>query len=193
MSTSEAFKHYSPATRFLFRIIGPVMASVMGSRLRYRLNNPVRILEGAGLLPGQDVLEVGCGTGHFTIPAAGKIGDKGSLHAIDIYPSSIECVSKKLADRQITTVRLTNADAMDSGLPDASYDLILLFGVVPAPMISLKKLLPEMHRLLRPGGTLAIWPFLWLSHKSFTDDGLFSFSGRKNGVHNFRKIDAVAG
>jgi hypothetical protein len=39
-----------------------LMARVMDSPLRYRLSHPVRILEGAGIWPGQEVLEIGCGT-----------------------------------------------------------------------------------------------------------------------------------
>ena len=51
----------------------------MGSRLRKWLMNPVKTLKGADLRPGQTVLEVGCGTGFFTMPAAKMIGDDGLI------------------------------------------------------------------------------------------------------------------
>ncbi len=48
----------------------------MGSRLRRWLMNPVKTLQSAEIQPGQAVLEVGCGTGFFTIPAAQMIALK---------------------------------------------------------------------------------------------------------------------
>jgi demethylmenaquinone methyltransferase/2-methoxy-6-polyprenyl-1,4-benzoquinol methylase len=41
--------------------------SLMGSRLRTCLRNPVNTLKIADIQPGQTILEVGCGTGFFTI------------------------------------------------------------------------------------------------------------------------------
>ena len=52
---------------------------LMGSRVRGWLMNPMRTLTGAGIQLGQTVLEAGCGTGFFTIPAAKLIGDQGCL------------------------------------------------------------------------------------------------------------------
>jgi SAM-dependent methyltransferase len=69
---------------------------MMGSRLRGWLMNPVKTLQGAGIEPGQTVLEVGCGTGFFTIPAAKLIGDEGSLVAMDPSSGFIEHVTKKV-------------------------------------------------------------------------------------------------
>ena len=57
--------------------------AIMGSRLRRWLMNPMKTLRGADIQPGQTVLEVGCGTGFFTIPAAKLIGDEGCLVAMD--------------------------------------------------------------------------------------------------------------
>ncbi|MFC2013768.1 class I SAM-dependent methyltransferase [Chloroflexota bacterium] len=67
----------------------------MGSRLRHWLINPVKTLRGADIQPWQTVLEVGCGTGFFTIPTAQLIGDQGCLVAMDISSGYIERVSKK--------------------------------------------------------------------------------------------------
>jgi predicted methyltransferase len=56
----------------------------MESRSRHWLYPPLRTLRDAGVQPGQTVLEVGCGTGYFTLPAATVIGDQGRLIAIDV-------------------------------------------------------------------------------------------------------------
>ena len=68
---------------------------MMESRLRQWLMNPVKTLRGAGIEPGKTVLEVGCGTGFFTIPAAKLIGDQGCLVAMDALSDYTKRVSKK--------------------------------------------------------------------------------------------------
>jgi hypothetical protein len=52
----------------------------------------------------------------------------------------------------------------------------------------LNRLLPEMHRILKPEGTLAVWPPVpgWLPG-SILKSGLFSFTSKRNGVHNFKR------
>jgi len=192
MMSEKPFENYSRTTRILFRLMHPFMALVMESPLRRKLNDPIKTLKGAGIQSGQKVLEVGCGTGYFTIPAAMLIEEDGLLHAIDIYPPSIECVSKKVRDANITNVEVTNADALDTRLPGTSFDLILLFGVIPAPVLPLDKLLLEMHRLLRLGGSLAVWTFFpWWSIAYITKSGLFKYTGKEKGVYNFQKVSML--
>ena len=189
MINEKPFEHYPPITRALFRLMYPVMSFVMNSSLRRKLNDPVRTLQGAKIQPGQKVLEVGCGSGYFTTSAAKLVGDEGIIHAIDIYPPSIECVSRKVRDAHLTNVRVSNADAMDTKLPGSSFDLILLFGVIPAPVLPLDRLLPEMHRLLKSTGTLAVWTAIpWWPTTSITGSGLFKYTDKEKGVQNYQKV-----
>jgi protein-L-isoaspartate O-methyltransferase len=174
----------SPIVGFAFKH----MLHLLDSPVRRRFNDPVKTLEAAGVRPGLEVLEVGCGTGYFTIPAAEMVGDEGRVHAFDIHPLAVEKTAQKIRDASLRNVRLTKTDALDTGLPDESYDLILLFGVVPAPVLPLNKLLPEMHRLLRPGSSMAVWTGLPLwSPRQVTKCGLFTHVGKRRGVHNFRR------
>jgi ubiquinone/menaquinone biosynthesis C-methylase UbiE len=50
-------------------------------------------------------------------------------------------------------------DALYTGLDAESIDKVLLFGVIPFPSQPLNRLLPEMHRVLKPEGSLAVWLF----------------------------------
>jgi demethylmenaquinone methyltransferase/2-methoxy-6-polyprenyl-1,4-benzoquinol methylase len=179
---------HSVAARFLFKVMGPVMAKVMESPWRYRLNDPVRALKAAGVQPEQQIQEVGCGTGFFTLPAAGLVGSKGCVHAIDVYSPAVERVQEKARNAGVTNIRFTRADACETGLPGDSFDLILLFGILPSPTLPLNRLLPEMHRLLKLDGALAVWTAVpgWLP-RSLTTGGFFSYVGRKDGVHRFGK------
>jgi ubiquinone/menaquinone biosynthesis C-methylase UbiE len=174
----------SRTAHFLFQL----MARVMDSPLRYRFFNPVTDLKGAGIRPGQEILEIGCGTGFFTIPAAELVGDEGRVYALDPHPLAIEQVTRKIQDAGLTNVNLIRGDATEAGLVSGSIDLVLLFGVIPSPVIPLDRLLPEIHRLLRSGGALAVWTaFPWWSPAPLTRSGLFFRIAEVSGVHNFRR------
>ncbi|HTP01492.1 MAG TPA: class I SAM-dependent methyltransferase [Anaerolineales bacterium] len=162
------------------------MAAVMESRFRYRFFGPMQTLGGAGLHPGQSVLEVGCGTGFFTIPAARLLGEQGSLVAMDTLPMSVEAVTRKVQAAHLKNVRVIQGDALDTRLAPEILDAVLIFGVIPAPMLPMDRLLLEMHRILKPGGMLAVWPPSWV-HQSIVKSGLFSFSGKRNGVLNYQR------
>ena len=161
----------------------------MGSRLRRWLMNPVTTLRGADIQPGQTVLEVGCGTGFFTLPAAKLIGDEGCLVAMDALSDFIEQVSKKVKSADLKNVRVVKRDALNTGLSAATIDTALLFGVLPWPALPLNLLLPEMHRVLKPEGRLAVWLFPasgWVP-KSILRSGLFTNVSKQNGVYNYRR------
>ncbi len=62
------------------KILNPLFnaaGTAMESRFRLWLQDPVKILQGTEIRPGDTVLEVGCGTGFFTVPAARLIGEQG--------------------------------------------------------------------------------------------------------------------
>ncbi len=162
---------------------------IMESRLRQWLMNPVKTLRGADIQPGQTVLEVGCGTGFFTIPAAQLIGNQGCLVAMDVLSKYTERVLKKVQAVDLKNVRVIKCDALDTGLDAASIDTVLLFGVIPFPYLPLNRLLPEMHRVIKPEGSLAVWLFPvsgWVP-KSILQSGLFTYVSKRNGVYNYRR------
>ena len=177
----------SKILNLLFKPAGVMMGS---GALRW-LMNPLQTLQGAGIEHGQTVLEVGCGTGFFTIPAAKLIGDEGCLVAMDLSSGYIEQVSKKVRNADLKNVRVVKRDALDTGLDTASIDKALLFGVIPFPLLPLNRLLPEMHRVLKPGGSLAVWLFPPMVHfwvpKSILQSGLFIYISKQNRVFNYRK------
>ena len=161
---------------------------MMGSRIRGWLMDPERTLQGSYIEAGQSVLEVGCGTGFFTLPAARMLGDQGRLTAMDVLADYIEVVSKKLQSADLEHVRVIKRDALSTGLDGQSMDTILLFGVIPFPSLPLNRLLPEMNRLLKPEGTLAVWlfPIAGFVPSLIVRSGIFTFVSKRNGVHNYR-------
>jgi SAM-dependent methyltransferase len=175
----------SPVGNLLIRMPG----AAMESRFRYRFFGPKHILEGVDDLIGRSVLELGCGTGYFTIPAARLAGDDGCLVSMDILQESVALVAAKVQAAHLKNVRVLQGDALSTSLEVASFDNVLLFGVVPSPMLPLNRLLPELHRILKTNGNLAVWPPIppgWFPG-SVTASGQFTYSSNRNGVHNFKK------
>ncbi len=108
---------------------------------------------------------------------------------MDALADYLEQVSAKVRDAGLTNVRVLKRDALETGLDSASIDTVLLFGVVPFPSLPLNRLLPEMHRVLKPDGNLAVWQFPvsgWVP-KSIDRSGLFTYISKRNGVYNYKR------
>ena len=164
---------------------------LMGSKARRWLMNPIKILQGAGIQPGQTVLEVGCGPGFFTIPAAELIGDEGCLIAMDALADYVKQVAKRADSAGLKNVQVVKRDALKTGLGPGTIDMALLFGVLPWPALPLSRLLPEMHRVLKPEGSLSVWLFPPIVHswipKSILRSGFFTYIKKRNGVYNYKR------
>ena len=164
-----------------------LLAAAMESRFRYRFFPPLKILSSVEILSGQYVLEIGCGTGYFTIPAAELIGEKGNLTAIDILQESVDFVESRIQAAGLKNVSVSKKSALDTGFDDQIFDTVLLFGVIPAPMLPLNQLLIEIHRILKASGTLAVWPPIpGFLPGSVLKSGLFNLRNKNTGVYNFQ-------
>ena len=151
--------------------------------------NPYKLLNSAGLKPGQKVLEVGCGPGFFTIPAAKIVGEKGRVYALDVNPVAVETVRRKIEEKGLKNVEVMLADASETGLPDESIDVAFLFGVIHA-LDDVDAVMREMHRVLKAKGVLSIQKSWWSEKKlldAVTKNGLFSFREKTSRVFKFEK------
>lgn len=173
-------------TRF-GKIFIKLIAKGMESKFRYRFYPPYKILDGISDLSGLTVLEIGCGTGFFTIPIAKLVGDNGSLTSIDILQESVDFVSEKVEAAKLNNVNVIKRNVLKTDFNSGTFDTIILFGVVPAPMVPLDQILSEINRVLKPKGTLAIWPPIPGLRKSIQKHGSFSLINKKNSVLNFLK------
>jgi len=175
-------------SRFLNILFKPA-GRLMEHQLRRWLMPPKKTLSGAGVNSGQTVLEVGCGTGFFTLAAAELIGEGGKLIAMEPLSDYAQRVRKKVDDAGLNNVEVLQRDALDTKLDSASVDMVLLFGVLPYPTLPLDKLLSEMHRIMTADGILAVWmfPLSFGVPDAISRSGLFARQGMKNGVYTFRR------
>jgi ubiquinone/menaquinone biosynthesis C-methylase UbiE len=125
------------------------------------VDNPVRrrymarVLDRAGIQPGERVLELGPGPGAFTVEAARRTIPGGTLVAVDIQPEMIAAVERKVREAGLSNVETHVASAYDLPLEDASVDRAFLVTVL-AEIPDRKKALAELYRTLKPGGVLSI-------------------------------------
>ena len=171
-------------SNFAFRILSLMHDNPLVPIFR----NPYRLLEAAGLKSGQKVLEVGCGPGFFTIPAAKIVGEEGSIYAVDTHPLAIKKVQEKVEREGIKNVNPILANASDTELPDQSIDLAFIFGLRYIAG-GLENLISEMYRILKPEGVLSFEKTRGSEKKLIKDverEG-FIHSGRKARIFLFVK------
>lgn len=114
-----------------------------------------RLIELADPRPGERVLDVACGTGLVTFPAAEAVGDAGVVLATDLSDVMVARVAEQAARRGLPHVSSRRMDAERLELGDASFDLALCsLGLMYAP--DPLKALAEMYRVLTPGGRAAV-------------------------------------
>jgi SAM-dependent methyltransferase len=109
------------------------------------------LVDAAGIEPGMDVLDVGCGTGNATIPAA-KLAAR--VTGLDASPGLIEVAREKGADAMVEVDWLVG-DAQAMPFEDDSFDRVIsIFGHMFAP--DHRAAADELKRVCRPGGRIAI-------------------------------------
>lgn len=118
-----------------------------------------RLLDIASAQPGEQVLDIACGTGLVTFPLAEAVTSGGSVTATDISQAMIDLITQEAEHRRLVQIEAFRADAEAlEGIPDDSFDLVtcaLGFMYFPEPDTALK----EALRVLKPGGriVLAVW------------------------------------
>ena len=117
-----------------------------------------RLLEMAALSPGESVLDLACGTGLITFPAAQAVGPTGRVVATDISDAMVAAVSAEAARRGLTNLTAQRADAESYPFAEASFDAVLCgLGLmyVPDPRACLE----GAGKVLRSGGRFvaAVW------------------------------------
>src|SRR4051794_39843037 len=70
-----------------------------------------RLLDRAALMPGERVLDIGCGTGATTAAAWSRVAPTGSVLGIDVNADMLTAAHRRLATLAATGVRLLHADA----------------------------------------------------------------------------------
>ncbi|MGH8929416.1 MAG: methyltransferase domain-containing protein [Egibacteraceae bacterium] len=120
------------------------------------------LLDRIGVNSGWHALDVGCGPLGVLDLLHERVGPGGEVVGLDREARMLEMARRSIAERDLRTVRLVEAEAQASGLPAASFDLaharLVLVNVSYPPQV-----VAEMVRLVRPGGWVALQEVDWIS------------------------------
>lgn len=141
---------------------GPALGSRIGFRLmalvmsfsRRTVATEARV-RSSGVREGQTVLDYACGPGYFTVIAARIVGPSGVVYAVDMQPAAVQMTAARARSGRLDNVT-TILSGRDTGLPDASVDVVLLYDAIQA-IVDKRSVLAELDRVLKPAGVLSIW------------------------------------
>jgi SAM-dependent methyltransferase len=109
------------------------------------------LIERVDVQPGQDVLDVGTGSGNAALRAAER---GGRVVGLDITPELFDAGRRRAAEAGVE-IDWVEGDAGELPFADDSFDVVVtVFGAIFAP--DHQAVADELVRVCRPGGTLAV-------------------------------------
>jgi ubiquinone/menaquinone biosynthesis C-methylase UbiE len=127
---------------------------------------PDPILLASGISGGATVVDVGAGTGFWTLPLSKLVGPSGKVIAADIEPVMIEELHELARVHGLKNVEVLETEEQHIALPDQTADAAVLGFLLHHPPQP-DKLLEEVHRLLRPQSRVLTVDW----HKKATEGG----------------------
>lgn len=123
------------------------------------MHDPELIFKELDLKPRDIFLDLGCGTGDYSIHAAEKVGKTGLIYSTDIQKELIDGLVKNAELRGLKNIRPIVNDIREQ-LPfeNKSVDVCLISTVLHSLNLESagKILFSEVRRVLKPGGRLVI-------------------------------------
>jgi ubiquinone/menaquinone biosynthesis C-methylase UbiE len=120
---------------------------------RRKWQNPDSILAAIGLNQGFTFIDVGCGDGFFSVPAAKIVGKKGRVFALDSDEETIALLKKKAFAENLVNVETIVGTAEDTVLCDACADIVF-FSIVLHDFREPARVLANAMKMLKPEGLL---------------------------------------
>jgi ubiquinone/menaquinone biosynthesis C-methylase UbiE len=105
--------------------------------------------------PGERLLELGPGTGYYSLPVAEWLSPGGALDVLDIQQEMLDHTMRRATEQGIGNISPTRADARELPFDEDSFDgayLVTVLGEIPDQGAALR----ELQRVVRPGGRIVV-------------------------------------
>jgi ubiquinone/menaquinone biosynthesis C-methylase UbiE len=113
-----------------------------------------RLLDALKPHAGETILEVGPGTGYYTLMVARRVAN-GVLHVLDAQRKMLEHTTGRAREAGIVNIEPRQGDAQQLPYDDAIFDaafLVTVLGEIPDQDAAIR----EPRRVLRPGGRVVV-------------------------------------
>ena len=104
---------------------------------------------------GERLLEVGPGTGYYTLPVAEWVSPGGRLDVLDVQQEMLDHTLRRAQEHGIDNITATLSDARELPYADDSFDgayLVTVLGEIPDQDAALR----ELARVVKPGGRIVV-------------------------------------
>jgi ubiquinone/menaquinone biosynthesis C-methylase UbiE len=162
--------------------------TTIGMPIRNIFLPPRKMLSEVEIKPGYHVLDYGCGPGTFSRLISKKIGDNGTVYALDVHPLAIQSVEKKIKKEKLSNIKTIHSECSTS-LPDNILDLVIFYDVFHV-LHNQKEVLMELHRVLKPRGIMSFSDHHMKESESMqkiTEGNLFEFEKKGKFTYTFVK------
>jgi ubiquinone/menaquinone biosynthesis C-methylase UbiE len=149
-----------------------------------------RLLEALAPRPGEAVLEIGPGTGYYTLPVARRVGSTGRLHVFDLQQQMLDHTMRRAGAEGLSNVQPCLGDARELPYPPATFDaayLVTVLGEIPDQEAALR----QLRRVLRPGGRLVVGEVFVDPH--MVTEGALRRRGEAAGLRFERRVGSRLG
>ena len=160
----------------------------LGFKMRDLIRSRQSILKEAGIQPGAQVLDYGCGPGSYIPSLAELVGETGRVFALDAHPLAVKMVQNIISKQRLMNVETIFSEC-GTGLPENSLDVVLLYDILH-DLADPGCVLAEIHRTLKPGGLLSLSDHHLKENEilaRITPGGLFRFSRKGHKTFSFMK------
>ena len=112
-----------------------------------------RVMDILGIAPGKTVADIGAGSGWFTVRAAKRVGDTGTVYAVDINPEAIRYISARIRKENLRNVKPILGKPDNPVLPATVNAVLLLktYHEVAQPITLLRNLRSSLAAGARVG------------------------------------------
>ena len=125
------------------------------------------VRDALGVVPGERILDVGCGPGFYVAELLEQVGSDGSVVGIDSSQPMLAVAAHRSEGHD--NVSFHEADATSLPVETASFDAALSVQVLEY-VAAVPAALSEMYRALRAGGRLVVWDVDWATVSLHTTD-----------------------
>jgi ubiquinone/menaquinone biosynthesis C-methylase UbiE len=120
--------------------------------------SPQQVIYELGLQPGMKVVDLGAGTGAYTLPAAKLVTEAGRVYAVEIQRDLLTRITSEAKDQGLTNIEILWGDIERPGgtkLATGLADVVIVANVL-FQITDINGLITEIMRILKNGGRVLV-------------------------------------